>query len=154
MMTFNELVKFLEEEPDFNVLLGLPDGSIIPYNFHITEVGRVNKKFVDCGGVLRETDTCVLQVWVADDEQQHRLTGSKLLDILNKSNSIIKVDDLEVEFEYGDQRSRYPVSRYYVYRELEHLKCSLINLGTKPTECLAPDKCGVTLKCSENRCCC
>ena len=32
----------------------LPNGSLIPPHFHITEVGQIEKRFIDCGGVLRK----------------------------------------------------------------------------------------------------
>ena len=32
----------------------LPDGSLVPSHFHVTEVGKVTKHFIDCGG------TCLL----------------------------------------------------------------------------------------------
>ena len=31
----------------------LPDGSLVPSHFHVTEVGKVSKHFIDCGGTLR-----------------------------------------------------------------------------------------------------
>ena len=27
----------------------LPDGSLVPGHFHVTEVGRISKHFIDCG---------------------------------------------------------------------------------------------------------
>ena len=31
----------------------LENGSFLPSHFHITEIGLSNKKFIDCGGVVR-----------------------------------------------------------------------------------------------------
>ena len=30
----------------------MPDGSLIPSYFHITEVGKITKHFIDCGGSI------------------------------------------------------------------------------------------------------
>jgi len=32
----------------------LPDGQLIPVHFHVTEVGLINKHFIDCGGTERQ----------------------------------------------------------------------------------------------------
>ncbi|MEI7863404.1 MAG: DUF6428 family protein, partial [Planctomycetota bacterium] len=37
----------------------LPDKSFVPAHFHITEVGRVQKDFIDCGGTVRSATTCL-----------------------------------------------------------------------------------------------
>ena len=34
----------------------LPDGSLVPSHFHVTEVGKVSKHFIDCGGTVRQED--------------------------------------------------------------------------------------------------
>ena len=36
-----------------NVDFELENGMRVPAHFHITEVGEINKKFIDCGGVVR-----------------------------------------------------------------------------------------------------
>jgi hypothetical protein len=37
----------------------LPDKSFVPAHFHVTEVGKVTKKFIDCGGVVREENVVI-----------------------------------------------------------------------------------------------
>ena len=32
----------------------LPNGSLVPSHFHVTEVGKVSKHFIDCGGSIRK----------------------------------------------------------------------------------------------------
>lgn len=44
-----------------------PDAAFVPAHFHITEIGRIQKDFIDCGGTVRSAVTCLLQVWVAHD---------------------------------------------------------------------------------------
>ncbi len=36
----------------------LPDGSLVPGHFHVTEVGRISKHFIDCGGTVRQGRSC------------------------------------------------------------------------------------------------
>ena len=50
----------------------LPDGHFVPPHFHITEVGNINRNYIDCGGVLRQEKKINLQLWVASDIE-HRL---------------------------------------------------------------------------------
>ena len=45
----------------------LPDGSLVPEHFHVTEVGKVTKHFIDCGGVLRKEEKINFQLWNAND---------------------------------------------------------------------------------------
>ena len=35
----------------------LPNGASIPSHFHITEIGKFSKHFIDCGGKVRREDT-------------------------------------------------------------------------------------------------
>ena len=72
-------------------------GKLEPH-FHITEVGKVTRDFVDCGGVLRKTETCLLQTLVADDTD-HRLSPKKLLGIIEKAALLGLADDVEIELE-------------------------------------------------------
>ena len=77
-MTLCELKSLLADYPDRYFRLRLPDASSVPMSFHITEVGRVQKTFLDCGGQLRERTTCQLQVWVGEDFE-HRIETSREL---------------------------------------------------------------------------
>lgn len=62
----------------------LPDGSIVPAHFHVTEVGQVTKDFIDCGGTLRHEKVVNFQLWNADDID-HRLQPKKLKNIIQLS---------------------------------------------------------------------
>lgn len=68
--------------------LRLPNGSPVPVSFHVTEVGRVQKTFIDCGGTLRESVACQLQVWVGEDVE-HRLEAQKAAKILEKAKAFL-----------------------------------------------------------------
>ena len=77
----------------------LPDGSSVPAHFHVTEVGKVTKDFIDCGGTVRHEEAANFQLWNADDVD-HRLQPSKLLDIIALSEQVLGLEDLTVEVEY------------------------------------------------------
>ena len=32
----------------------LPNGTLVPAHFHVTEIGKVHKDFIDCGGKRRQ----------------------------------------------------------------------------------------------------
>jgi len=131
---FNHL---LANNLDVALYVMLPSGEFVPDHFHITEVGRVHKQFIDCGGTRRETISCALQVWVANDKD-HRLNSAKLSKIMNVAAGLLD-GDMPVVIEYGgDTVSQYPLGDVEVTP-----KGLLLVLGAKPTECLAQDKCGV-----------
>jgi hypothetical protein len=131
---FNQL---LADNPDSALHVMLPDGEFVPDHFHITEVGRVEKQFIDCGGTRREAVCCVLQIWVANDKD-HRLPSTKLGEIMKVAGSLL-ADDLPLVVEYGSGTvSQYPVGDVEVTP-----KGLLLVLGAKPTACLAQEKCGV-----------
>lgn len=137
-MTFDDLVHVLNENSVAALHLMLPDGSFVPAHFHVTEVGRVQKDFIDCGGTTRSTTSCVLQVWVADDTA-HRLDTTKLALIVRLAAPLLKITDLPVEVEYENGVvSQYPVTAAEVTPS-----GVLLHLGTKHTACLAMDRCGV-----------
>ncbi|MCZ2342736.1 MAG: DUF6428 family protein [Bacteroidales bacterium] len=139
-MTLDELQATLSTACPVAVHLMLPDGAFVPAHFHITEVGRVQKDFIDCGGTIRSTAACVLQVWVATDTE-HRLNTTKLRSILTLAAPLFPSPDIPVEVEYeAGVVSQYPLSA------IEATPAGLLfHLGTKHTDCLAKDRCGVPL---------
>ena len=141
-MTVRQLRKILEENPGANMHWMLPDRTFVPDHYHITEVGRVQKDFIDCGGTVRSKKSCTLQVWVADDTE-HRLETDKLSKIMEAAQTILGDDDLPVEVEFEDGTiSQYPIGGMEITP-----KGPLFYLGLKHTECLAPEKCGVGKGC-------
>jgi len=138
-MTVGELLAILTRSPDAGLHMMLPSGEFVPAHFHVTEVGRVQKDFIDCGGTTRSASSCLLQVWVAADAD-HRLTTSKLAGILKLAAPLLKSDGLPVEVEY----EREAVSQFPVAGAEETPAGVLLHLGNKHTDCLAPDRCGVS----------
>jgi hypothetical protein len=137
-MNLEAFARVLAENPATTLHLMLPDGAFVPAHFHVTEVGRVQRDFIDCGGTVRSSTACVLQVWVAGDTD-HRLDTTKLADVLRLAAPVLKATDLPVEVEYEDGRvSQFPVSAAEVTPS-----GVLLHLGAKHTACLALDRCGV-----------
>jgi hypothetical protein len=124
----------------------LPSGEVVPEHFHVTEVGRIHKVFVDCGGTRRELVTCLLQLWTANDFA-HRLTAEKLSKILSLSAPVLAADDLEVEVEYGSEVA----SQYKLVDAVVNGEGVFLVLDGKQTACLALDKCGID-SCASNEC--
>lgn len=152
IMTLADLTAVLSANPNVPVRLVLPDGAFVPAHFHVTEVGRVQKDFIDCGGTIRNSVSCVLQVWVATD-MNHRLETTKLAGVISKSRNLFTAMDcpLEVEYENG------LISQYPVLRSEGTPNALILYLRTKHTACLALDRCGVQLdvvsSCSAPGCC-
>jgi hypothetical protein len=146
MTTLGSFLDILSANSGAGVTLMLPDRTFVPAWFHVTEVGRVQKDFIDCGGTVRSTVACVLQTWVAEDTQ-HRLDTTKLAHILRLAAPVLKSTDLPVEIEFEQQ----VVSQYPVESVDATLMGLVVRLGTKHTACLAPDRCGVAP--AETACC-
>lgn len=137
-MNVAELRAVLSAHPGLKMHWMLPDKSFVPDHYHITEVGRVQKDFIDCGGTVRSVTSCLLQIWVADDTH-HRLETSTLAKIMEIAGTVLKSEDLPLEVEYEEGAiAQYPVAGVEVTPA-----GLLFHLGTKHTACLAPEKCGV-----------
>ncbi len=137
-MTVKEFCRALEGSPGVKMHWMLPDKSFVPAHYHITEVGKLRKDFIDCGGTVRSTTACLLQVWVAQD-LDHRLETTKLASIMRIAEPLLGSVELPVEVEYEEGViSQYPIGGMEVTPS-----GLLFYLGTKHTACLAPEKCGV-----------
>jgi hypothetical protein len=108
-MTGREFCRALDGHPDARLHWMPPDKSFVPAHCHITEVGRVQKDFIDCGGTVRSVKACVLQVWVAGDVD-HRLETGKPASIMRVAGPLLQSDELPVEVEREEGViSRYPL---------------------------------------------
>ena len=135
-MKLSEFKKLLVQHSDKNVRFILPTGTKIPSQAHVTDVARIEKHFIDCGGTFRAEVLCRLQVWFANDTN-HRVGAKMLHKILDKSASFLETEDLEVDIEYeAPFISQFPISA--VEPEGENL---VVRLGIKHTACLAEDTC-------------
>jgi hypothetical protein len=139
-MTLHEFKTLLAVHPQHHFRLRLPDTSDVPVSFHITEVGRIDKTFLDCGGTRREKTTCQLQVWVGQD-YQHRIETEKMAGIMKKGAELLPDDSVPVEIEYEDQViSQYTISGHEISDG-----SVILHLAHKHTECLAPELCGLDM---------
>jgi hypothetical protein len=139
-MILSELKALLVAHPDFHFRLSLPDGSAVPVSFHVTEIGRVHKTFLDCGGKLRERVVCQLQVWVGKD-YDHRIETRKMAGILEKGNALLPDESVPVEIEYEDR----VISQYTIEGHELAADAVILRLAHKHTECLAPELCGLDM---------
>jgi Family of unknown function (DUF6428) len=113
----------------------LPDGSLVPNHFHVTEVGKITKHFIDCGGTIRNEEVVNFQLWDAND-YDHRLHPEKLIHIIELSEKVLELDDLEIEVEYqGETIGKFGL-------DFDGTNFLLV---TKNTTCLAKEDCGITL---------
>jgi len=137
-MKLNELKSLLDDHSERFFRICLPDGSAVPVSFHVTEVGRVHKTFLDCGGKLRESVVCQLQVWVGEDFD-HRIETGKMTKILELAKPYLPDESVPVEVEYeSDVISQYTVESAEVSGD-----AVILHLAYKHTECLAPELCGL-----------
>ncbi len=135
-MKISELKQALALHPAKTLRFVLPTGGLVPPHAHVTELARLDKQFVDCGGTYRTDSTCQLQTWFADDTE-HRLDTDKLLKIFAHGAKLLGADDLEVEIEH-----EAPFIAHFPIASLETQgETMLIHLGIKRTACLAPDQC-------------
>jgi hypothetical protein len=82
----------------------LPNGKLVASHFHVTEVGKITKDFIDCGGKVRSETVINFQLWEEND-YDHRLHPEKLINIIELSEKRFKFDDLEIEVEYQGEET-------------------------------------------------
>lgn len=138
----------LAAAPDLPITVVWTDGDPIEPHFHVTEVGRVQKDFVDCGGTVRRLVTCLLQTWVGDDTD-HRITGGKLLKAFAHAAPVLGTEDLPVELEYETCN----VVQLVVASVRQEPNRLVLQLGSKHTDCLAKEICLPAGGKSPERCC-
>ncbi len=114
----------------------LPNGELVPSHFHVTEVGQVTKKFIDCGGTIRDEKVVNFQLWEAND-YDHRLHPEKLVNIIELSERLLGLENSEIEVEYQGNT----IGKYGLDYQGEHFL-----LTSTTTDCLAKDKCGIPVE--------
>lgn len=130
-MTISEIKKVLANSEKIG--FQLPDGGFVPGHFHVTEIGKLVKDFIDCGGTVRHEERACFQLWQADD-YDHRLHPEKLVRIIELAQNKLNIGDIEVEVEYqGDTIEKY---------NLDYNGKHFLLISTE-TDCLAKDKCNI-----------
>lgn len=112
----------------------LPNGELVPSHFHVTEVGKITKNYIDCGGTLRNEEKVSFQLWNAND-YDHRLHPEKLVHIIELSEKSLGINDAEVEVEFQGANT---IETYTL--DFDGTNFLLVN---KFTDCLAKDNCGI-----------
>lgn len=130
-MKLSEIKKHLESLQ--TIAFQLPNGQLVPEHFHVTEVGEISKHFIDCGGTVRHEKKANFQLWNADD-YNHRLHPEKLTHIIELSEKILGLGDLEIEVEYQGES----INKYGLDFDGTHFI-----LTNTYTDCLAKDHCGI-----------
>jgi len=146
-LPMSSLKTALAAAPHLPLTVIWPDGEPIEAHFHVTEVGRVQRDFVDCGGTVRRLVTCLLQTWVGDD-LDHRITAGKLLKAFEHAAPVLGGEDLPVELEY-ETCNVVQLVVASVKQESDRL---ILQLGSKHTDCLAKELC-VPSAAGAARCC-
>ncbi len=131
-MLLSQLTAFLAGAQECSIQL--PNGTLVPRHFHVTEVGEVTRRFIDCGGTRRHERVVNLQLWNADD-YDHRLAPDKLRSILSLAQRDLGLGDLEIEVEYQGKET---IEKFGLSAVGDRLL-----LTAKATDCLARDQCGV-----------
>jgi len=126
----------LDQNPALHLAILLPGGNNVPAHFHITEVGRTEKNFVDCGGKLRSLALASLQIWVADDVN-HRLPAGKLAAIIEQAESLLGSDDPELQVECQEET----IGLFSVEGSTINEGNLVFRLASKQTACLAMEIC-------------
>lgn len=144
--------QILAAQSDQNVTFILPYGGSVPAHAHVTEVGIVQKRFLDCGGKRRDQSFASLQIWVADDTE-HRLPAKKLSGILDQAADIFGTQDPEVQVECQDGSIKlFAISGYDVREDQIAFR-----LENKQTACLAMEIClpasNASSECCGSGCC-
>tara|TARA_R110001592_G_scaffold162584_2_gene395991 strand:+ start:125656 stop:126126 length:471 start_codon:yes stop_codon:yes gene_type:complete len=149
-MRLSEIKESLKDMEHVHFIL--PNGKPVPSHFHVTEVGSIQKHFIDCGGTVRKESVINFQLFTATDFD-HRLGAQKLSSIIELSEKQLGLEDLDIEVEYqGDTIGKYGLE----------LINGAFHLTNTQTDCLAKDKCGIpqekpririsTLQSSESKC--
>lgn len=134
-MTLTEIKNTLEKLD--TISFTLPNGTLVPNHFHVTEIGKISKTFIDCGGTLRQEKKVNFQLWNAND-YDHRLHPEKLLKIIALSQDTLNLQDLEIEVEYQGEQT---IEKFgLAFENNTFLLTSLV------TDCLAKDACGIPVK--------
>ena len=150
-MNLTEFTKLVSAHPDKHMRFVLPNAKSIPPSYHITEVGHVKKDFIDCGGTTRSVSACMLQAWIAVNDEDHRLNAGKLATILAMAGKVLPDGEVPVELEY-----EAPIISQFTIESSELADDAIVfHLANKHTDCLAKESCGLEGGCcsTEESCC-
>ena len=148
-MNLESLKRMLAGDPSAQLMIQIGSEQNVAAHFHLTEVGKISKDFIDCGGVRRSSEKCVLQTYVANDVE-HRLAPSKFLGILEKASVLGFGDETEVEIEVQGAT----IETYSVADVVNENGFLILRANPIQTACLAPDACGLPVSSGQSSGCC
>lgn len=135
-LSLQQVVDALTKAEGRVVRFELPTGTLLSPHVHVTEVARLDKKFVDCGGTLRTDSSCRLQIYQADDTE-HRIQAAKFAGILAKGAGLLASTALPVEIE-----AEAPfLSVFPLIATRTDATQIILTCGVRHTACLAEDVC-------------
>lgn len=141
-MKLSEFKRYLSTSD--TIVFELWNGEQVPSHYHITEIGAVSKKFIDCGGEIRHEESISFQLRTADDTD-HRLEADTMIAIIQLFENNISSHDAQIQIEYQWKT----IGKY----GLERIDEKFILMPTM-TDCLAKDTCWVSEKsCFGGGCC-
>ncbi len=133
-MLLSEFKNKLQHLSELNFFL--ENSEKVPSHFHVTEVGQSSKKFIDCGGTMRNELTVNFQLWYSTD-QDHRLVADKLRKIIALSEEKLDLQDAEIEVEY----QQATIGKFGL-----KFQDGYFVLTSKTTACLDENACGIPLE--------
>lgn len=133
-MNILELKTILKQSNE--LLFEMPNGTMVPNHFHITEMGLKTKNFIDCGNTVRTENLVTFQLWIGNDFD-HSLTSEKFLTIIDASQPLYISENLEIEVEYQTETTLVLFNLLFNNQRFK--------LTPKSTNCLAKNSCGATL---------
>lgn len=135
-LTVAEFRQQLLAQPGLALRFRLPTGGLTPIHAHLTEVARVEKRFIDCGGTVRTQTSARLQLWTADDTD-HRVGCAKAAQVLDRGVALLGSMALPLEVEYD-----FPLlTAFPVVGSIVEDGARVFLLGTLKADCLAPEIC-------------
>ena len=148
-MTLADFRKVLASQPGLGLRFRLPTGVLLAEHLHLTEVARVEKRFIDCGGTVRTQVSARVQLWVADDTD-HRVGCAKCRQVPDRGRSVIGSEDVPFEVECDlPYLTMLPVVGTVVEGADR-----VVLLGTSQADCLAPEVCLPPQACQPGGGCC
>lgn len=147
-LSLGDFRQALAANPQLGLRFRLPTGGLTPIHLHLTEVARVEKRFIDCGGTIRTDLSARLQLWSADDTD-HRVGCAKALQVLARGAELVGSTALPLEVEYD-----FPfLTVFPVVGSVVEGAERIFLLGAKRADCLAPEIC-VPSACKPGSGCC
>ena len=156
-MKTKELLNFLQENKNKELLFEYKENRYAGANYHLTEVKNVTFETVDCGGKANDWKETHIQLWESPSEvgKEYYITTDKALSILNRVDSIRPLWlETEVKVEFGN--ADFHISVLSIENTVLKNDKVIVKLFADETGCKAPDLCGVPekeLQVSTESCC-